>query len=478
MPLPAPVRRPTPKRVTGTEPGHSLRGHDGACATRPILRARRRASRTPTRRDWDGGKPRLRPRRVRVHGRQRARLPRGVHHEAGAALRLRRSRRGRRNGAPHRALRARPGARRARHSHSRRASARARTAGRPGADARLRFRGTGRVGPRHRRAVRVSRLGAHRTGAPRAGRETRAVRTRGAGLVIVALATGCHTSPVQPCATARLARIAPNPQPPAPIPQLDSIFRPAGAQAQGVARSAQATTACPPPDSTGGPDFPSAIWRPSPNFDQRAADSTGVPHMVIIHTCESNYASCWSWLDNPASQVSAHYVVNEDGSEISQLVREKTRAWHIAALYDCTLNRRHECWRNGVQSNHFTVGIEHAGFVSQDSFPRAQLDHSAALVCDITRDRAIPRDWQHIVGHGQLQPAHRTDPGPHWPWIAYIHRVQALCGELVVDDSAQFNDSVVARIVVPAGWQATEDRKSTRLNSSHQIISYAVFCLK
>src|SRR5947208_15104375 len=28
----------------------------------------------------------------------------------------------------------------------------------------------------------------------------------------------------------------------------------------------------------------------------------------------------------------------------------------------------------------------------------------------------------------------------------------------------------------PAGGQ--EDRKSTRLNSSHQIISYAVFCLK
>src|SRR5258708_9992175 len=27
------------------------------------------------------------------------------------------------------------------------------------------------------------------------------------------------------------------------------------------------------------------------------------------------------------------------------------------------------------------------------------------------------------------------------------------------------------------GW-CSEDRKSTRLNSSHQIISYAVFCLK
>ena len=389
---------------------------------------------------------------------------------------------------------------------------------------------------------------------------------------VVCVVAACHGSPVQPCPTASLARVVSSPQPRTPSPQLDSIFRAAGAefhvspalltalgwvetrwqmvqgaeefpgrpaafgvmalrgaalergaalarvtpdaarrdpganiraaaallaayaaeaggdwdavtarfsgidlpagrgaylsavaQAQGALQPGPATPAaplapatCQPPDTTAAPDFPGAIWRPSPNFDQRAADSTGVPHMVIIHTCESNYASCWSWLDNPASQVSAHYVVNEDGGEISQLVHEKSRAWHIAALYDCTLNRRHECWRNGVQSNHFTVGIEHAGFVSQDSFPRSQLERSAALVCDITRDLAIPRDWQHIVGHGQLQPADRTDPGPHWPWIFYIHRVQALCGELVVDDSSQFNDSVVAKVVVPAGWQATD----------------------
>ena len=217
-----------------------------------------------------------------------------------------------------------------------------------------------------------------------------------------------------------------------------------------------ASGSCPPPPASGAPDYPPAVWRSSPNFDQRAADSTGKMHLVIIHTCESNYASCWSWLVNPVSQASAHYVVNEDGSEISQLVLERNRAWHIAALYDCTLNRRHDCWLNGVQSNHFTVGIEHAGFVSQDSFPVAQLDASAALVCDVTRDRGIPRDWQHIVGHGQLQPANRTDPGPHWPWIAYVHRVQARCGEIVVDDSAQFNDLAVAGAAVPATWVASD----------------------
>src|SRR5699024_12208071 len=30
----------------------------------------------------------------------------------------------------------------------------------------------------------------------------------------------------------------------------------------------------------------------------------------------------------------------------------------------------------------------------------------------------------------------------------------------------------------PAGWLLSRDRKSTRLNSSHVSISYAVFCLK
>src|SRR5258708_26084483 len=33
-------------------------------------------------------------------------------------------------------------------------------------------------------------------------------------------------------------------------------------------------------------------------------------------------------------------------------------------------------------------------------------------------------------------------------------------------------------VLLPSGDSAFLDRKSTRLNSSHQIISYAVFCLK
>src|SRR5260221_9254198 len=36
----------------------------------------------------------------------------------------------------------------------------------------------------------------------------------------------------------------------------------------------------------------------------------------------------------------------------------------------------------------------------------------------------------------------------------------------------------VPRLLIMIGTGATRDRKSTRLNSSHTVISYAVFCLK
>ena len=177
--------------------------------------------------------------------------------------------------------------------------------------------------------------------------------------------------------------------------------------------------------------------------------------MVVVHTCEGNYEGCWSWLTDPSSGVSSHYVVDEEGTEISQLVREDDRAWHIAATYDCARNHDHDCWLDGVQSNHFTVGIEHAGFASEDSFPASQVDASAALVCRISRGTGLPRDYRHVVAHGRLQDD-RTDPGPNWPWTEYVTSVQRHCGETVVDDSPAFHDTDVARVEAPSAWTATD----------------------
>ncbi|MEX1363254.1 MAG: N-acetylmuramoyl-L-alanine amidase [Nannocystaceae bacterium] len=190
-----------------------------------------------------------------------------------------------------------------------------------------------------------------------------------------------------------------------------------------------AFTVPPPlPALQAGPDYAGSVWRPSPNFNSRPGGSIGEPGMVIIHTCEGSYAGCWSWLKNSSSGVSAHYVVKEDGNEITQLVRESKRAWHISAKYDCNRNEGVDCWRNDYSSNHFTVGIEHAGFANQASWNDKLIQESAKLVCNITQDQGIPRDQYHIVGHGQIQPWNRVDPGPNWPWTQYLDMVDSYCG--------------------------------------------------
>jgi hypothetical protein len=169
------------------------------------------------------------------------------------------------------------------------------------------------------------------------------------------------------------------------------------------------------------------VWTPSPNYNSRSGSSV---EFVIIHTCEGSYSSCWSWLTNRSSGVSAHYVVNDSGSEVRSLVDESNRAWHVSASYDCDLNGRVECSREGASLNTLSVGIEHAGYGSQSSWSTGLLQRSAELTCGITQRHGVPRDSYHIVGHGRLQPWNRSDPGPNWPWTDYLNRVKVACGDL------------------------------------------------
>src|SRR2546427_8755256 len=77
-------------------------------------------------------------------------------------------------------------------------------------------------------------------------------------------------------------------------------------------------------------------------------------------------------------------------------------------------------------------------------------------------------------------------PEPHWiatstgtaellgldpQWLASDEALQALTGNAVLPGSHPL-------AAVDAGQRMAADRKSTRLNSSHSQISYAVFCLK
>lgn len=177
-------------------------------------------------------------------------------------------------------------------------------------------------------------------------------------------------------------------------------------------------------------------------------------------SCESSYSGCWSWLTNPDAGASAHYVVNTTGSEISKLVYESNKAWHVGATYYCSRNNGTDCRWDGVQSNYFTVGIEHAGYASQTSWPSGQIGGSAELTCQISKRHDVPRDRNHIVSHARLQPYDRTDPGANWPWTDYMNKVNSACsaGEgLIVDNNNTLNDSAQARFEIGTGWTQSDN---------------------
>src|SRR5207244_11535532 len=62
------------------------------------------------------------------------------------------------------------------------------------------------------------------------------------------------------------------------------------------------------------------------------------------------------------------------------------------------------------------------------------------------------------------------------PTIAFNHQAMPKTFRRVVDHGTVFSQ-MVATPPLCCPSRAALDRKSTRLNSSHQIISYAVFCL-
>jgi N-acetyl-anhydromuramyl-L-alanine amidase AmpD len=212
-------------------------------------------------------------------------------------------------------------------------------------------------------------------------------------------------------------------------------------------------------------DYANAIFRSSPNYNSRNGSAVT---LVVIHSCEGGYSGCWGYLRTSAAQASAHYVVKENGGEITQLVREANRAWHVAASYNCAYAGNAQCNKNGVSVNNFSVGIEHAGYASQASWSSGIIESSAKLTCDITKRHGVVRDRNHIVSHGQLQPYNRTDPGPNWPWAHYIDRVRANCGDgggggggggggasIIIDSNNANNNANVAKIELTGTWQAT-----------------------
>lgn len=163
-------------------------------------------------------------------------------------------------------------------------------------------------------------------------------------------------------------------------------------------------------------------WLPSPNFNARPADT--VVDLLVIHNIslppgqfgnDCVDALFCNVLDCDADpyfdalrelHVSAHFFINRAG-RITQYVSLRDRAWHAGASQ----------WHGRENCNDFSIGIELEG-TDTEPYTDAQYVALTGLSCLLMRE--CPAITRHqIVGHSDIAPGRKTDPGEAFDWLRF-----------------------------------------------------------
>ena len=170
-------------------------------------------------------------------------------------------------------------------------------------------------------------------------------------------------------------------------------------------------------------DYAPALWNAAASCNYSSRSGTAVS-AVTIHTVQGSYAGCISWFQNCDAGVSAHYVVKSSNGQITQMVLESNKAWHVGS------------------ENPYTIGIEHEGYINDASwYTSAMYNASADLVRDITNsgygidplrtffispaqtfDETLGGCTK-IKGHKNFANQSHTDPGVNWDWERYYRLI-------------------------------------------------------
>jgi hypothetical protein len=180
--------------------------------------------------------------------------------------------------------------------------------------------------------------------------------------------------------------------------------------------------------STLSADYSPALWNAAASCDYTVGRTVAITN-ITIHTTQGSYASTISWFQDCSSQVSAHYVVRSSDGQITQMVLEKDKAWHVGS------------------ENGYTIGIEHEGFIDNPTawYTDAMYNASALLTRDICNSygfdktriydgslgwNAVISDHATYVAKGHVNYPNQThqDPGSGWNWAKYKSLVAGSTG--------------------------------------------------
>lgn len=185
------------------------------------------------------------------------------------------------------------------------------------------------------------------------------------------------------------------------------------------------------------------------NTDFKAVSQDSRVLFIVLHYTVGGFPSALKTLTQ--GPVSSHYLVDRDPPTVYRLVDEGQRAWHAGP----------SAWQGLTGLNASSIGIEivNAGFLDSaqgpyQAYPDAQIDRVVALLRDIAqRHRVRPH---RIVGHSDIAPQVKQDPGPMFPWrrlheaglvpwpdLAAVATRQAAF-ELQLPDAGWFQDKLLA----------------------------------
>ena len=142
---------------------------------------------------------------------------------------------------------------------------------------------------------------------------------------------------------------------------------------------------------------------PSPNH----GDRTAAVDVLVLHYTELPLDESLAILTDGerAQRVSAHYVLAEDGA-VYRLVPEDRVAWHAGR----------SGWRGRTALNGSSIGIEIVNLHGdRHDYPARQVEALVAL-CHGILARHPPIVPRNVVGHSDVAPRRKIDPGLRFPW--------------------------------------------------------------
>ena len=146
----------------------------------------------------------------------------------------------------------------------------------------------------------------------------------------------------------------------------------------------------------------------TPNHGNARPETRG----VIVHSTRggqppgTEYLATIAYFLNPASQVSAHVVLAQDGRR-AKLIPETLIAWHARG------------------ANVYYLGVELEQGKIDDPFTEDQYRNLAYWLKDMADHFGFPLDRDHILGHEETEQGRidgKTDPGPRFDW-AYLFQL-------------------------------------------------------